>query len=65
MNATITIPNNFRNNTIRYIYEINMDSDLAPGDYLRMELSGNWTFFVNNSIFIEGVEGDATHTPIF
>jgi len=37
MNVTVTIPNNFRNNTITYIFEINMDSTLEAGDY--MELS--------------------------
>lgn len=52
MNTTITIPNKFRNNTITYIFEINMDSDLYPGDYLRMELNGNWTYFIDDSRFI-------------
>jgi hypothetical protein len=34
MNATITIPNNFRNNTITYIFQINIDSDLTIGDFI-------------------------------
>lgn len=34
MSVTITIPNNFRNNTITYIFQINIDSDLTVGDYI-------------------------------
>jgi hypothetical protein len=33
MDTAITIPNKFRNNTITYIFEINMDSDFNVGDY--------------------------------
>ena len=49
MNATITIPNQFRNNTIVYIYQINLDSDLGFGDYIRILFTGNWMFFLNQS----------------
>lgn len=65
MNVSVTIPNLFRNNTLTYIFQINMDSDLSVGDYLQLRLTGNWTYFVNDSIFIEGVNSDATHTPVF
>ena len=65
MNATITIPNKFRNNTLTYIFQLNMDSDLYTGDYMNIKLTGNWTFFLNDSIFIEGINSDATHTPVF
>ena len=52
MDTTITIPNKFRNNTLTYIFEINMDSDLEPGDYFKMEFPGNWTFFLEDCSFI-------------
>ena len=55
MNATVTIPNNFRNNSLTYTFEINMDSTLEAGDYVEINFSGNWTFFLQDSRFIEGV----------
>lgn len=65
MNATITIPNKFRNNPLTYIFQLNMDSDLTVGDYMHLQLTGNWTFFLQDSVFIEGINSDATHTPVF
>jgi|LakMenEpi03Aug12_release.lakeMendotaPanAssembly.Ray.scaffolds.fasta_scaffold406424_2 hypothetical protein len=65
MNATITIPNRFRNNTLTYIFQINMDSDLNVADYMQIELTGNWTFFLNDSIFLQGINSDALRTPVF
>ncbi len=65
MNATITIPNMFRNNTLTYIFEINMDSDLYVGDYMQLKLTGNWTFFLRDSAFIEGINSNASYTPVF
>ena len=55
MNTTVTIPNKFRNNTITYTFEINMDSTLNPGDYMELSFQGNWTFFLQDSQFIEGI----------
>jgi hypothetical protein len=55
MNATVTIPNNFRNNSLTYTFEVNMDSTLEAGDYVEINFSGNWTFFLQDSRFIEGV----------
>lgn len=52
MNTTITIPNKFRNNTLTYIFQINMDSDLYAGDYMHLQIAGNWTFFLQDSVFI-------------
>ena len=34
MNVSINIPNKFRNNSIEYIFEINMDSDFSSEDKL-------------------------------
>ncbi len=65
MNTTITIPNKFRNNTLTYIFEINMDSTLAAGDYMELKFAGNWTFFLNDSRFIEGIDSTYTHKAKF
>jgi hypothetical protein len=65
MNTTITIPNQFRNNTLTYIFQINMDSDFTVGDYMQLQLTGNWTYFTEDSVFIEGINSDALNTPIF
>ncbi len=65
MNTTITIPNKFRNNTLTYIFEINMDSTLKAGDYIELKFAGNWTFFLNDSSFIEGVESSRTNKARF
>ena len=58
MNTTVTIPNKFRNNTVTYIFEFNMDSDLYAGDYIKINLDGNWTYFLEDSQFIEGINSD-------
>ena len=58
MNVTMNIPNKYRNNTITYIYELNMDSNLYYGDYLKIEIDGSWTFFPEDCQIIEGVNGD-------
>lgn len=65
MNSTITIPNKFRNNTLTYIFQLNMDSDFYVGDYMQIRLTGNWTFFLNDSVFLQGINSDALHTPSF
>ncbi len=65
MNTTITIPNKFRNNTLTYIFEINMDSTLAAGDYMELKFVGNWTFFLSDSRFIEGIDSNYTHKAKF
>ena len=65
MNATVTIPNNFRNNSLTYTFEINMDSTLEAGDYVELNFAGNWTFFLPDSRFIEGVESSPSHKAKF
>lgn len=34
MSVALTIPNKFRNNTLTYIFQININSNLGVGDYL-------------------------------
>jgi hypothetical protein len=65
MNATVTIPNNFRNNSITYTFEINMDSTLEAGDYVELNFAGNWTFFLPDSRIIEGVESSPSRKAKF
>ena len=65
MATTITVPNKYRNTTTRYTFEINMDSDLEAGDYFEIVLDGNWTFFPNQSIIIEGINSDTSHQAVF
>ena len=52
MNVSMTIPNKYRNNTLTYIFEINIDSNLEAGDYIKIDIQGNWTFFLEDSAFI-------------
>ena len=65
MNTTITIPNKFRNNSITYIFEVNMDSNLRSGDKLQLSIDGNWTFFPEDCKIIEGINKNMDHTPYF
>lgn len=65
MNVTVTIPNNFRNNTLTYIFEINMDSTLTARDYMELRFQGNWTFFLQDSRMIEGIESSYNHKARF
>lgn len=42
-----------------------MDSDLFPGDYIQLKFAGNWTFFLQDSFFIEGIQSDSLNTAYF
>ena len=55
MNVSITIPNNFRNNSLTYIFQVNLDSDLYTGDYFQLTFGGNWKFFIEDCRIIEGI----------
>lgn len=65
MSATVTIPNNFRNNSVTYIFQVNMDSNLYNGDYFKLDLTGIWTFYANQTRLISGVNSDPMHVPTF
>ena len=41
-----------------------MDSNLGIGDYIKINLDGNWTFFMEDSLFIEGVNSDNENTAV-
>ena len=65
MNVSLTIPNMFRNNTVTYIFQVNMDSDLYINDYMELKIAGNWTYFIQDSSFIQGINSNSMYTPIF
>jgi hypothetical protein len=55
MNVSLTLPNNFRNNSLTYIFQVNLDSDLSTGDYFQLVFGGNWKFFIEDCRIIEGI----------
>jgi hypothetical protein len=65
LNLTLTYPNLFRNNSCVYTFQMNVQSNLNYGDYIKLELSGNWTFFLNGTYIIAGVNSAIGQTPIF
>jgi len=65
MLAKVNIPTLYRNNTETYIYELNMDSSLAKGDYFKVHFTGDWQFNLEDCSFIEGVGSSTTASPYF
>ena len=67
LNITMSYPNLFRNNSGAYTFQVNVQSNLVYGDYIRMQWSGNWTFFLNGTYIVAGVNSNtaAGQTPKF
>jgi len=64
LNTTIVIPNQYRNNSVTYIFTINTDTDLLAGDYLQFTYTGLWTLFTNMTKIISGVNSNLITTYI-
>lgn len=60
LNTTLTYPNLFRNNSCVYTFQINVQSNMNFGDYIKMQWSGNWTFFLNGTYIVAGVNSNPT-----
>ena len=63
LNASISVPNNYRNNSVTYITQINFDTNLVQGDYLTLTFTGLWTLFTNATRIISGVTSNGLTTP--
>lgn len=63
LNTTLTIPNNYRNNSATYVFQINPDTNLIAGDYMVFTFTGLWTFFTNATNIVSGVTGDTSRSP--
>lgn len=63
LNATVDVPNKYRNNSATYIAEINFDTDLDAGDYVTMTLTGVWTLLTNATKIVEGVITSPAYHP--
>lgn len=59
LNATVTIPHQYRNASTTHIFQINFDSNLYVGDYVQFTYTGNWTLFTDKINVISGI----TSTP--
>lgn len=55
LNTTLTIPNNYRNCSANYIFQINFDTDLNAGDYVQFAFTGNWTLYPNKINVVSGI----------
>lgn len=62
LNLTLTIPNNYRNTSSTYIFQINPDTTLLPGDYMVFSFNGLWTFYTNSINVISGLVSDSNFT---
>lgn len=62
LNATLTIPNNYRNCSANYIFQINFDTDLNVGDYVQFSITGNWTLFTNRINVVSGIVNSDANT---
>jgi hypothetical protein len=63
LNLTLTIPNNYRNNSATYVFQINPDTDLQAGDSMVFTFTGLWTLFTNMTNIVSGVGADLLHVP--
>lgn len=63
LNVTLTIPNQYRNNSITYIFQINPDTNLVAGDTMVFTFTGQWKLFTNMTSIISGVVSDLSRTP--
>lgn len=63
LNTTITIPNQYRNNSATYIFQINPDTNLLAGDSMVFTFTGLWTLWTNMTNIISGVTSDQSRTP--
>jgi len=63
LNATIEVPNKYRNNSVTYIAKVNLDTDLLAGDYLTLTFTGSWTLFTNATKIISGVISSSLNQP--
>jgi hypothetical protein len=62
LNTTLTIPNNYRNNSVTYIFQINTATNLNPGDYMTFTLGGIWKLNANAINVISGLTSSSTNT---
>jgi hypothetical protein len=67
LRVTLSYPNLFRNNSCVYTFQVNVQSNMVYGDYMKMQWSGNWTFFLNGTYIVAGVNSNAAagQTPNF
>ena len=63
LNATVIIPNQYRNNSLTYIFQINTDTNLLPGDFFEFKFTGIWKLFPAQITIVSGVNSDLTKTP--
>ncbi len=63
LNATVKIPNQYRNNSATYIFQINTDTNLNTGDYMTFTFTGLWTLFINATNIVEGVTSTLANPP--
>ena len=65
LNASVIIPNMFRNNSVEYKFEMSLDTDLVAGDYMVFMFTGIWNIFTNATQMIAGVGSSATNSPVW
>jgi hypothetical protein len=65
LNTTVKIPNQYRNNSLTYIFTINTDTDLLAGDYLQFTFTGLWRLYTNQTKIISGVNSGPSATPVW
>lgn len=63
LKTTVKIPNQYRNTSTTYIFQINTDTNLKAGDYMVFTFTGIWTLFTNATNIIEGVTSSLTNIP--
>jgi hypothetical protein len=59
----VTILNQYRNNSATYVFQINTDTNLGPGDYLTFTFTGTWNLLTNITHVIDGLFSSPTLTP--
>ena len=65
LNTTLTIPNNFRNNSVTYTFQINTATNLNPGDYIAFTFGGIWNLNPGRINVVSGLTSTLTNTAVW
>lgn len=63
LNATVTTPNQYRNNSVTYVFQINTDTNLIDGDYFEFKITGLWKLLTDKISIISGLNMQLGKTP--
>ncbi len=65
LNTTLTIPNNYRNNSVTYTFQINTATNLNTGDYMTFTFGGIWNLNPSRIKVVGGLTSSLANKAIW